>query len=167
MFFTWIGNEKNLEMIDIRDTSYKCDENLIGCDLIFIKEVNSSRASLVYWKTKRIQKVSHSSKDEETLNVLMLVDTVYISRQVEMLLYGDIKERIIFRFFMDSEPTLESIVQSRQVERKLLRINVKELKDKCLEGVVLSYAWLPTKEMMVNCLTKELTMPTNVSGHQR
>ena len=37
--------------------------------------------------------------------------------------------------------------------RKLLRMTVKDLKEKCLEGEVLSYAWLPTKEMMADCLT--------------
>ena len=80
MFYTWIGNRENLEIIWIGDTSYKCDENPIGGDLIFIKEVNSSRASLVYWQTKQIQKVAHSLKDVETLNVSKLVDgTVYLS----------------------------------------------------------------------------------------
>ena len=47
-----------------------------------------------------------------------------------MLLYEDIKERIPVKLFTDSEPTLESIASSRQVERKSLRMIVKELKEK-------------------------------------
>ena len=39
---------------------------------------------------------------------------------------------------------------------KQLRIIVKELKEKCLEGELMSYAWLKTKEMMVDCLTKDM-----------
>ena len=39
-----------------------------------------------------------------------------------MLLYRDIKGRILVKVFMDSEPTLESIASSRQVESKSLWI---------------------------------------------
>ena len=48
---------------------------------------------------------------------------------------------------MESEPTLESIASSRQLESKLLRMTVKDLKDNCMEGSVFSYAWLRNKEM--------------------
>ena len=75
---------------------------------------------------------------------------MYISRQVEMLLYGYIKGRIPVKLFTDSEPTLESITSSRQV------------KDKCFEGKVLSYVWLPTKEMIADGLTKEVKMPSSM-----
>ena len=40
-------------------------------------------------------------------------------------------------------------------------MTVKELKGKCLEGEVLSYAWLPTNEMMADCLIKEMKMPSS------
>lgn len=143
MFYTRISNKDNLDIIGIGGASYRYDENPIGGDLIFIKEANSSMASLVYWKTQQIQKVAHSSKDAETLNVSKLVDdAVYISRQVEMLLYGYIKGRIPVKLFTDSEPTLESITSSRQV------------KDKCFEGKVLSYVWLPTKEMIASPINR-------------
>ena len=33
------------------------------------------------------------------------------------------------------------------------------MKDKCLEGEVTSYAWLGTKEMLADCITKERKMP--------
>ena len=67
-------------------------------------------------------------------------DAVYLSRQVKMLMYGDITVQIPIKLFMDSEPALESIASSRHVEGKLLRMKAKKLKDKCLEGEVLSYA---------------------------
>ena len=51
-----------------------------------------------------------------------------------MLLYGDVKGRIPVKLFTDSEPTLESIASSRQMEMKQLRMTIKELKEKCLEG---------------------------------
>ena len=69
-----------------------------------------------------------------------------------MLLYGYIKGRIPVKLFTDSEPTLESITSSRQV------------KDKCLEGEVLSYVWLLTNEMIADCLTKEVKMPSSMEA---
>ena len=59
-----------------------------------------------------------------------------------MLLYGYIKGRIPVKLFTDSEPTLESITSSRQV------------KDECFEGKVLSYVWLPSKEMIASPINR-------------
>ena len=67
----------------------------------------------MYWKTKQIQKVAYFLKDADIINVSKLVDdAIYISRQVEMLLYGYIKVMIPVKLFTESEPTLESIASS-------------------------------------------------------
>ena len=79
MFFTRIGNKENLEVIGIGDASYKCDEKSVGGDLIFIKEVNSSGASLVYCKTKQIQKLLTSPKMTKPLMPQSWWMTRYIS----------------------------------------------------------------------------------------
>ena len=68
----------------------------------------------------------------------------------------DYKKRNPLRLFIDSESTLESIVSSKQVNRKTLRMMVRELKDRLLEGEILSYAWLPTKHMWADVLTKDI-----------
>ena len=96
--------------------------------MLFINEVNSSRASLVYWKIKQIQKVAHSLKDRKTLNVSKLVD-----------------DAVYFQVSFS-------------------QMTVKELKDKCLEGEVLSYPWFPTKEMMAESLTKEIKRPSSMEA---
>ena len=131
--------------------------------MIFIKEADRDRASLIYWKTKQIDRVTYSSKDAETLNVSKLVDdAVFLARQLEILLFGDYKGRIPVKLFTDSEPTLESIASSKQVERKLLRMTIKDLKDRLLEGDVSSYSWLSTRDMMADCMTKEMKMPESL-----
>ena len=95
----------------------------------------------------------HSSKDAETLNILKMVDdSVYAAKQLEMLLYGDDQKRIKVKLFTDSEATLESVVSSKQIERKTLRMTVVDLKERLLEGDVYSYAWLPTEKMWADIL---------------
>merc|ERR1712243_399879 len=90
----------------------------------------------------------HSSKDAETLAMSKLLDEIiYIARQVEILLFGDYRKRLPVRIMTDSEPTLEIIASTRQIERKGLRMTVPEMKEKLIEGEIVSYQWLSTKEM--------------------
>ena len=86
-------------------------------------------------------------------------DATFSARQLELMLFGDYQKRIPVRLFTDSESTLESIASSKQVVNKSLRMTVWELKDKLLDGEVLSYAWLPTGHMWADILTKEMRMP--------
>ena len=69
------------------------------------------------------------------------------------------KKRMKVRLFTDSEPTLESIASSRQVERKTLRHTIMDLKERLLDGDVYSYSWLPTQEMLADVLKKEKKIP--------
>ena len=85
-------------------------------------------------------------------------DTVYTSRQLELLFFGDYRKRMPVRVMTDSEPTLESIASTKQIERKGLRMTVQEMKEKLLEGEIQSYQWLSTKEMWADGLTKEMEM---------
>ena len=89
----------------------------------------------------------------------MVDDATFAARQLELLLYGDYQKRIPVKLFTDSESTLESIASSKQVVNKSLRMTVRELKDKLLDGDVLSYAWLPTEHMWADILTKEMRIP--------
>ena len=80
-----------------------------------------TRASLIYWKAKQIDRVCHSSKDAETLNLLTMVeDSVYAASQLEQMLYGDVLRRIPICLFTDSESTLESVTSSKQIVKKNL-----------------------------------------------
>ena len=55
--------------------------------------------------------------------------------------------------YTDSKLMLESIASSRQIDRKTLRMTVRELKE------IESYQWLPTHEMWADVLTKEKKIP--------
>ena len=94
----------------------------------------------------------------DSSNVKILDEVTYIARQLEILLFGDYKKRLPVRIMTDSEPTLESIASTRQIERKGLRMTVQEMKEKLMEGEIVSYQWLSTKEMWADGLTKEMEM---------
>ena len=53
-------------------------------------------------------------------------------------------------------PTLDSIASTRQVERKLLRNSLADLKSKLEDGSIASFNWLETSDMLADGLTKEV-----------
>ena len=70
-------------------------------------------------------------------------------------MFGDKGGKIPVKLFTDSRPTLESVASSKQVERKLLRSAVADLKEKLVEKQMESYNWLDTEDMIADILTKE------------
>merc|ERR1712115_552046 len=103
--------------------------------------------------------MGHSSKDAETLSMTKMIDElVYMARHVEILLYGDYRQRMDVRILMDSEPTLESKASTKQIERKGLRMVVQEMKDKLRDGEINLYQWGSTKQIWADGLTKEMSM---------
>ena len=120
--YTHIGNKEDLVIIWIGDASYKQDDRAIEGVILLLANSLFTKASLIYWKSKQIDRVCHSNKDAATLNLIKMVDNaVLTSRQLELLLYGDIMHRIPVYLFTDSESTLESIASSKQITTKTLK----------------------------------------------
>ena len=68
----------------------------------------------------------------------LLDEVTYIVRQLEILLFGDYRKRLPVRIMTDSEPTLESIASTKQIERKGLQMTVQEMNEKLMEGEIKS-----------------------------
>ena len=116
----------------------------------------SKKVSPLFWKSKQILKVCHSAKEAETRNIMSLVDTAaYFAEQLKVLLFGDTEGKIPVKVYSDSKPLLESIASSKQVEQRLLRNTMTDLKEKLASGVISSYSWVDTKSMVADVLTKE------------
>ena len=159
VLFSKVGSYDQVQILGIGDASYKCDDKSVGGNFVLLGNLQNGKCSPMFWKSKQISRTAHSSKDAETLNMSKLVDdSVSLARQVEILLHGSYKGVIPVKLYTDSEPTLESIASSKQVERKLLRNTVKDLKDKVLSGEVKSMSWLATEDMLADILTKEKKM---------
>ena len=86
----------------------------------------------------------------------------YMARHVEILLYGNYNKKMNVKILTDSEPTLESIASTRQIERKGLRMLVHEMKDKLRDGEITSYQWILTKKIWADGLTKEMPMTDGI-----
>ena len=101
-------------VVGIGYDSLKTDDKAVGGVILFLTNSSMTRASPIYWKVKQIDRVCHSSKDAEALNLLTIVeDSVYAASQLEQILYGDVLRRIPICLFIDSESTLESVTSSK------------------------------------------------------
>ena len=90
----------------------------------------------------------------------MVDDAVLTSRQLEMLLYREIMNRIPVYLFTDSESMLESIASTKQITTKTLRNFITDLKQRLVDEEITSYAWIPAESMLADILTKEKRMPS-------
>ena len=77
----------------------------------------------------------------------MVDDSVLAARQLELLLYGEVINRIPIRLYTDSESTLESVASSKQIITKTLSNVIVDQKERLVNGEISSYAWLLTQNM--------------------
>ena len=74
--FKKIGDRDNLMIVEIGDMSFKSEEKAVGGVFLFLTYSEMTKAAPIYWKSKQIERVCHSSKDAETLNISRMVDDV-------------------------------------------------------------------------------------------
>ena len=156
MKFNQVGQKESLVIHAVGDASYKCDGLSIGGRFIMLGNKDTNKVSPLFWKCKQIQHVCHSAKEAETRNVMKLVDTsVYLGQQLAVLLFGDVDRKIPIYVYTDSKPLLDSIASTKQVEQRLLRNTMTDLKKKLEDREVDRYSWIDTKSMTADVLTKE------------
>jgi hypothetical protein len=84
-----------------------------------------------------------------------LDDSQFYVSQLEQLLFGKYTKKIPIRLFMDLKPMLESISSTHQVEEKLLRNSITDMREILTEGQVQSFSWLDgERDMVADALTK-------------
>ena len=71
-------------------------------------------------------------------------------------MYGVYRRIIPIHLYTDSEVRLESIVSTKQVERKSLRMVIQDLKETLVDGEISSYQWIPTRWMWVDALMRQM-----------
>jgi hypothetical protein len=120
--FSRIGDRKNLVFYGLSDASYKMDDQSVNWILPLLGNNTDEKAVPIFWKSKTIKNVCHLAKAAETRSVMMMMDNVqFFALQVEQLLFGTYKQRILIRMFTDSKTLLESAGSIHQVEEKMLR----------------------------------------------
>ena len=61
-----VGRDR-LQLIGIGDASFKWDDKAVGVVILYLAEQDFERLSLIYWKTKEIERVCHALKETKAL----------------------------------------------------------------------------------------------------
>ena len=56
MFYSKVGREE-LQIVRIRDASFKTDEETLMGKILFLVSKDFTKASLIYWESKQIERV--------------------------------------------------------------------------------------------------------------
>ena len=67
-------------IVGIGDTSLKTGDKAVGGGILFLTNSSMTRAPSIYWKVKQIDKVCHSSKDADTLNLLTILEDPFMQQ---------------------------------------------------------------------------------------
>jgi hypothetical protein len=156
VMFTKMGDIKDLVVFGLTDGSYKLGEKAVGGSLVVLGNRDSLGGVPLYWRSKTLKKVCTSAKAAETHAMTRhLNDVQFFTLQLQQLLAPEAEDKIPIRIFTDSKPLLESIGSIHQVENKLLRNNIQDMKDMLYEGIVFSFSWLEAEEMLADLFTKD------------
>ena len=157
-----VKSKENLVIYGMGDALYKAGEKAIAGQFIFLGNEDVDFAMPVFMKTKLIKRVCKSLKDAETISMGILADiSRHTANQIKQLFSvpGENKvkkdEVIPVKLFSDSLGTLESIASTHQVEQRMMRADVADLKQKLEVGEISKYCWVQDEQMLADILTKD------------
>lgn len=112
--------------------------------------------ALLNWKSKKINRVVHSTLGAECLGLVDSIgDAVYTRNVLEEILFNNARSyQIPIHMYVDSKQLFSAVSSNHMVTEKLLRINIAELKEMVSGDLNISPYWIPTKLMLSDCLTK-------------
>ena len=121
---------------------------------------HTGSVNVVSWKTKKIARVCRSVRSAETRALEEGVDdAVNTARLLKEIYIGtiDLKtpQQLQVEALTDSKSLWESLHNTRQCEEKLLRNSIAGIKELMELKMVKDVHWVPTKEQLADCLTKQ------------
>ena len=147
---------EDLMLLGVTDASHINDGLSTGGTIIMMGNAKDKKVVPISWRSKTIKRVCHSAKAAETRSmVAILDDSQFYAGQMEQLLFGKREKKLPIKLFTDSKPLLESISSTHQVEEKMLRNSITDMKDSLYEKRVTSFSWLDgEKDMVADVMTK-------------
>ena len=124
--------------------------------IILLSNLDETRVTPILWKAKTIPTVCKSAKDSETRACDKTIeDSIYVARCIREIYTGDRGDaQLKVDIVTDSQPLVDSINSSRQVENKLLRPLIKFMKQTLDSNMVSTIRWCDTKVCLADALTK-------------
>ena len=161
--FGRIGNSEDLKVLAFSDAAHlNADNKCRGTAgrINYLSNGDETRVSPLAWKSKTIPQVCKSAKAAETRALDICADeAIFIARVLNEMLTGkkgqskEKQMRVIIK--CDSMGLKETLNSTHQIEEKMLRPVVQNIKDLLTRGFIESVTWVPTEVCQADLLTKK------------
>ena len=123
--------------------------------LVFISD--GRRASLVAWSSNKIKRVVHSVFGAETLGCVDGYSAaIHVRQLLSEILYDDPKKTVIpIIGYVDSNQLYQQVTSTKQCLDMRMRLDIAGIREVIRTGEVQSISWVPTRDMLADCLTKK------------
>ena len=167
--YVHMGKPEELIVYTYTDAAYRAGEGEFSCvggQFALLGLENSSKVNPAFWKSKSIvRETCQSAKDAETLSATMACDIgVSMAYQLEELYFGNDGRKVPVVIIADHLGMLESIASTHEIERRVMRQYVYNLKRQLTLGKISSFVWAPTEQQLADVLTKEKVCSDMLDG---
>ena len=158
--FSKLGNFEELKVLVVTDGAYlKLEDktkSVMG-RFVLLSNMSETKVSPLSWKSKSIPTVCKSAKDAETRAADKAIeDGIYVARCIKEVYTGKRGEaQIPLEVVTDSQPLVDSVNSSKQIDNKLLRPIIKFVKQLLDSRALSSLRWCDTKVCIADMLTKK------------
>ena len=161
--FGKIGKFEDLKVLAFSDAAHlNADDKCRGTAgrIIYLSNTDETRVSPLAWKSKTIPQVCKSAKAAETRALDICADeSIFIARVLSEILTGkkgqSKEKQIPVTIKCDNMGLKETLNSTHQIEEKMLRPIVQNIKDLLTRGFIDSVTWVPTEECQADLLTKK------------
>ena len=123
--------------------------------LVFISD--GKNANLIAWAANKIKRTVHSVFGSETLGcVEAIAEAIYVRQILSEILYNDPRKTVIpIVGYIDSNQLAQQIRSTKQSTDKRMILDIAGIRQTVHSGEVEEINWIPTREMLADCLTKK------------
>ena len=109
------------------------------------------------WKSKIIDRVTPDAKTAETIALeIALDDAIFISKVISELYSGDLNHKNIpIVINEDSKSLVESLMSTKKVKRKTMRLVISSIQQKMQDGIISDITHVSTKKQLADIFTKK------------
>ena len=161
--FGRIGKFENLKILAFSDAAHlNADNKCRGTSgrIIYLSNADETKVSPLAWKSKTIPQVCKSAKAAETRALDICADeAIFIARVLHEILTGKKGQskgkQMPVTIKCDSKGLKDTLNSTHQIEEKMLRPVVQNIKDLLTKEFIASVDWVPTEECQADLLTKK------------
>ena len=120
--------------------------------IVYISDQYNNK-NVVSWQSKKLRRVVKSTLAAETLALLDAAEAgVFLSKMICQAINVSCP---VVGYFVDNRSLVEAVHSTKNVEDKMLRINMSVLRDMLDQGDISSVEWVQSTKQLANPLTKK------------